>query len=155
MELKNHTCITSKSVRGTGGCMLLINEAFKIEDVQQPDCGMMVACKICIQDEWIGIVNVYAPNNMQERKMLWGLLNELSWDVPIIFGGDWNFDIEELLSPEWVEWSMKFDTVYMGTLQGCKELNQPTWTNRHVQSGFVARRLDRVYLSGKGFLDQP
>ncbi|MCO5572642.1 hypothetical protein L7F22_026400 [Adiantum nelumboides] len=81
---------------------------------------------------------------------MWGQLSQIDWDVPLLFAGDWNCEDAELQSNEWIAWKNKFDVVDVASLQGCDALAYPTWTNRHLKSGFVARRLDRIYLSDKG-----
>ncbi|MCO5583997.1 hypothetical protein L7F22_037915 [Adiantum nelumboides] len=150
LQVKGYACITSKADRGSGGCMTLISNAYKVKEVLQPDCGRWIACQVCIQNEWIGVINVYAPNCPQERKLMWGQLSQIDWDVPLLFAGDWNCEDAELQSNEWIAWKNKFDAVDVASLQGCDALAYPTWTNRHLKSGFVARRLDRIYLSDKG-----
>ena len=96
-------------------------------------------------------MNVYAPNNAQERKVLWESLKSLDWDVPMIFAGDWNFDAtEELESSEWTAWSNKHKILDMCRMQGCGDLSLPTWTNKHLQHSFIAKRLDRLYCSDQG-----
>ncbi|MCO5601918.1 hypothetical protein L7F22_056044 [Adiantum nelumboides] len=150
LQVKGYACITSKADRGSGGCMTLISNAYKVKEVLQPDCGRWIACQVCIQNEWIGVINVYAPNCPQERKLMWGQLSQIDWDVPLLFAGDWNCEDAELQSNEWIAWKNKFDAVDVVSLQGCDALAYPTWTNRHMKSGFVARRLDRIYLSDKG-----
>ncbi|MCO5562050.1 hypothetical protein L7F22_015676 [Adiantum nelumboides] len=81
---------------------------------------------------------------------MWGQLSQIDWDVPLLFAGDWNCEDAELQSNEWIAWKNKFDAVDVASLQGCDALAYPTWTNRHLKSGFVARRLDKIYLSNKG-----
>ncbi|MCO5585957.1 hypothetical protein L7F22_039892 [Adiantum nelumboides] len=81
---------------------------------------------------------------------MWGQLSQIDWDVPLLFAGDWNCEDAELQSNEWIASKNKFDAVDVASLQGCDALAYPTWTNRHLKSGFVARRLDRTYLSDKG-----
>ncbi|MCO5550845.1 hypothetical protein L7F22_004338 [Adiantum nelumboides] len=150
LQVKGYACITSKADRGSGGCMTLISNACKVKEVLQPDCGRWIACQVCIHNEWIGVINVYAPNCPQERKLMWGQLSQIDSDVPLLFAGDWNCEDAELQSNEWIAWKNKFDAVDVASLQGCDALAYPTWTNRHLKSGFVARRLDRIYLSDKG-----
>ncbi|MCO5611804.1 hypothetical protein L7F22_066063 [Adiantum nelumboides] len=150
LQVKGYACITSKADRGSRGCMTPISNAYKVKEVLQPDCGRWIACQVCIQNEWIGVINVYAPNCPQERKLMWGQLSQIDWDLPLLFAGDWNCEDAELQSNEWIAWKNKFDAVDVASLQGCDALAYPTWTNRHLKSGFVARRLDRIYLSDKG-----
>lgn len=68
LEIRKYECLTSTARRGSGGCMMLVNRDFKVMDMYKSDCGRILACKLCIEDECIGIVNVYASNNSQERK---------------------------------------------------------------------------------------
>ena len=51
--------------------------------------------------------------------MLWDQLSGIDWDVPMLFGGDWNCDEMELPSKEWEDWVNKFDALDVGSLQGC------------------------------------
>ncbi|MCO5590485.1 hypothetical protein L7F22_044455 [Adiantum nelumboides] len=150
LQVKGYACITSKVARGSGGCMTLIRNDYKYKEVLTSECGSWIACLVCIQNEWVGLINVYAPNCHQERKQIWAQLSQIEWDVPFLFAGDWNCEDAELQSEECTDWKKKFDVVDAGSLQGCEALLQPTWTNRHMQSGFVARRLDRFYLFDQG-----
>lgn len=150
LQVKGYVCIPSISDRGSAGCMMLIKNVYKIREVTQSAGGRWIAAQICIGEEWIGLINVYAPNSPQERKTTWGQLSALNWDVPLLLGGDWNCDESELSSPEWKDWIKTWDAVDVSSMRGCSDLSFPTWTNRHVHSNFIAKRLDRFYLSDKG-----
>ncbi|MCO5550554.1 hypothetical protein L7F22_004041 [Adiantum nelumboides] len=146
LQIKGYACITSRSDRGTGGCMTLICDSFKIRDIMQSECGRWIACQICVQNEWIGICNVYASNCMQERKEMWNQIKQIDWDVPMIFAGDWNCEEGEMQSNEWNAWVEKFEAMDAAALRGCDALNCTTWSNRHVSNGYIAKRLDKIYL---------
>ena len=60
----------------------------------------------------------------------------------------------EMHSKKWVDGVNKVDALDVSSLQGCANLAHPTWTNRHTQNGFIARRLDKIYLLEKGSLDK-
>lgn len=151
LYMKNYDCFMSESARGSGGCMSLIHKKLQASNVCKSNCGRVVACKIAIQGENIGVVNVYAPNSMQERKGVWEFLKDLDWDIPMLFAGDWNFAAaEEFDLAEWKCWVETHDALDASEVGGCKDLSMPTWSNRHQQGNYLARRLDRVYFSDKG-----
>ena len=82
---------------------------------------------------------------------MWEVLSARDYDVPLIFGGDWNFEnSEEMALEEWKEWAVKHDIIDMSDVAGCESMNNPTWTNRHYQGNFLAKRLDRVYFLEQG-----
>lgn len=147
LSIKNYECITGKTTRGAAGCMLLVHQNLRAQDMYKSECGRVIACKVKIQEEYVGIVNVYAPNEASERKLTWEVLEGIDWDVPMIFAGDWNLNAEETNSIEWLNWTKKYDARDASELKGCEDLINPTWTNRHTVSGFIAKRLDRFFLS--------
>ncbi|MCO5606744.1 hypothetical protein L7F22_060934 [Adiantum nelumboides] len=67
----------------------------------------------------------------------------------MIFAGDWNCEEGEMQSNEWNAWVEKFEAMDAAALRGCDALNCTTWSNRHVSNGYIAKRLDRFYLSDK------
>ncbi|MCO5576650.1 hypothetical protein L7F22_030465 [Adiantum nelumboides] len=67
----------------------------------------------------------------------------------MIFAGDWNCEEGEMQSNEWNAWVEKFEAMDAAALRGCDALNCTTWSNRHVSNGYIAKRLDRIYLSDK------
>ncbi|MCO5584752.1 hypothetical protein L7F22_038684 [Adiantum nelumboides] len=67
----------------------------------------------------------------------------------MIFVGDWNCEEGEMQSNEWNAWVEKFEAMDAVALRGCDALNCTTWSNRHVSNGYIAKRLDRIYLSDK------
>ncbi|MCO5603817.1 hypothetical protein L7F22_057970 [Adiantum nelumboides] len=76
LQVKGYACITGKADRGSGECMTLISNAYKVKEVLQPDCGRWIACQ----------------------------LSHIDWDVPLLFAGDWNCEDAELQSNEWIAW---------------------------------------------------
>ena len=63
LATKNYDCIVGNSPRGSGGCMMLIHKNLNASNVCKSNCGRVVACKVNIQGESIGVVNVYAPSH--------------------------------------------------------------------------------------------
>lgn len=81
MQMKNYDYITSKSKWGASGCMILVSKRLKAQAVPQLECGRIIACKVNVEDELIGLVNVYAPSTKQERRQLWECMTDIEWDL--------------------------------------------------------------------------
>lgn len=62
LAIKNYDCIPSKPGRGSAGCMILAHQKLKAHGMYRCKCGRIVACKVQVQGETLGIVNVYATN---------------------------------------------------------------------------------------------
>lgn len=64
-------------------------------------------------------------------KVKGGSSGNSDWDVPLMFGGDWNFvEHQDDASQQWKNWKTKFDMLDISPIEGCWDLQNPTWSNR-------------------------
>lgn len=109
-----------------------------------------------VPGEDVGVLNVYAPHNSQERCFLWEeLLTCLPRDCRWVFIGDWNF-VEQArdksnLTPSHISGEEKR---LFNTLKEVLQVEDKfpisnrikySWDNRRSGSGRVLARLDRIY----------
>ncbi|PWA84305.1 Endonuclease/exonuclease/phosphatase [Artemisia annua] len=145
----------SNSEGASGGIIIMWKQGFfKLLDHREEFSFIILKGTLIRLGVQASIVNVYAPNDMGDRRGLWRLLrnHEVGMEGLWVLGGDWNdiLNIEERLGQNYVDASMRD---FQSFVNDCSLVDIPmsganfTWSNG--ESNLSMSRLDRFLISSE------